>query len=67
MTDDKPTGLYDPYVTPSGTFRKWHETGTIECMVNGVWQSIPEPAQAEIKRLEEIAIAAAIRARGTTQ
>lgn len=45
------TGLYDVFETPSGKFRRWHTTGTVECLNAGVWQSIPEVAQAEITRL----------------
>lgn len=45
------TGLYDVFETPSGKFRRWQTTGTVECMNGGVWRSIPEVAQAEIVRL----------------
>ena len=45
------TGLYDPWETPAGTFRRWQSSGTVECKVRGVWQSIPEPAQIEMARL----------------
>lgn len=48
---ERPSGLYDVFETPSGKFRRWHTTGTIECMNDGVWRSIPEVAQAEISRL----------------
>ena len=56
METEKPTGLYDVIVTPSGKFRTWRSTGTMECMVDEVWKSIPEPAQAEIRRLQEMAL-----------
>lgn len=48
---ERPSGLYDVFETPSGKFRRWHTTGTIECMNDGVWRFIPEVAQAEISRL----------------
>lgn len=51
------TGLYDVFVTPSGKFRRWQSTGTVECMAGGNWTSIPEPAQAEIKRVRDLVLA----------
>lgn len=48
---ETPSGLYDVFETSSGKFRRWHSTGTIECMINGTWRSIPSVAQAEITRL----------------
>lgn len=55
MAEEKPTGLYDVISTPSGKFRTWHESRTMECMADGAWRSIPEPAQDEIKRLTVLA------------
>ena len=40
------TGLYETWDTPFGKFRIWQSTTSIECMVDGVWTSMPEPAQA---------------------
>jgi len=60
METEKPTGLYDVTVTPSGKFRTWRDPGTMECMVDGVWRSIPQPAQDEIKRLQEMVVKAMV-------
>lgn len=43
MSDD--SGLYDVHTIANEKFRIWHSTGTLECMEDGVWKSIPEPAQ----------------------
>lgn len=48
---ETPSGLYDVFETPSGKFRRWHSSQSIECLNGDVWQSIPDVAQAEITRL----------------
>ena len=42
------------FTTPSGRFRVWTDDGVLECMEDGVWRSIPYPAQAEIHRLRAL-------------
>lgn len=64
---ETPSGLYDVFETSSGKFRRWHSTGTIECMINGTWRSIPSVAQAEITRLRSALASAGIAHDPTAQ
>lgn len=52
------SGLYDVVTIEGNKFRVWQSTGTIECMSDGRWTSIPQAAQAVISAMSSALVRA---------